>query len=490
MASSLNDPTTPPASRTSGVPSDQWAKRILLAASTVTVLFLLGAAVRENLLSPWRYFQRKYRNQLVAAEDERLRKAGASFAVEIRQVDLPHLGTTDRCVSCHVAIDNPLMADNAQPLRVHSGDYLKHHPVERYGCTICHQGQGAAMNFHEAKATDVYWDFPLLPAHLTQASCGICHAADSPLMARHAPKLTLGRQLFVDRGCQSCHKVGGVGGQLGPALDGEGRKIKHQLPMGHVKGEHTLANWLEQHFDNPQAIVPNSQMRPPRLTRAENEALTVYMLSLQNRDLPQTYVPGDRITARDRELHHKVTDPALLFNQFCVNCHGDGTFGSWDRFFNRFTPAVRGPGLRALADREYLKTAIEKGRPGTPMSGWSKNAGGLTDQQISKLADFLLAGDDRPPQALKPAPKPGTGDAGRGGELFAQLCAGCHGGSRLAPSLGNPVFLRQASDAFLARTISNGRTDTAMPTFQGEGSIGLTDAEVHDLVAYIRSLSR
>lgn len=490
MASSLTDPTTPPATPPSGVPSDRWAKRVLLAASAVTVLFLVGAAVRENVLSSWRYFQRKYRSELAASDDERLQKAAGSFAVEIRQVDLPQLGTTDRCVSCHVAIDNPLMADNQQPLRVHSGDLLKHHPVERYGCTICHQGQGAAMNFEEAKASDVYWDFPLLPAQLTQASCGICHAADSPLMAKHAPKLALGRQLFVERGCQSCHKIGGVGGQLGPVLDGEGRKIKHQLPMGHVKGDHTLANWLGQHFDSPQTIVPGSQMRPPRLTRAENEALTIYMISLQNRDLPQTYVGGDRITARDRELHHKETNPAVLYNQFCVNCHGDGTFSTWDRFFNRFAPAVRGPGLRALADRAYVKGAIEKGRPGTAMPAWSKAAGGLTDAQIDKLVDYLLAGDDRPPQKLVAAPKPATGDANRGNELFTQLCNGCHGLPRLAPSLGNPAFQRQASDDFIARTIANGRSDTAMPTFQGAGSMGLTDAEVRDLVAYIRSLSR
>src|SRR5262249_42579404 len=161
-----------------------------------------------------------------------------------------------------------------------------------------------------AKATDVHWDYPLLPARLTAASCGACHAPDSPLMAKHAPSLAEGRRLFLDRGCQSCHKLRGVGGQLGPALHGIGSKIKHQLPMAHVEGQHTLANWRAQHFDRPQVVVPGSQMRPPRLTPGENQALTTYMLSLRKTGHPQEYVPADRIAALDREIHHKEADPA------------------------------------------------------------------------------------------------------------------------------------------------------------------------------------
>ena len=483
MAGTLSE-RTPPA-----VP-DRAVKVILLASSALTLTFLVAAMVRENFLSPWRFHQRNYQKALLASPDERQRKLGESFAVEVRQIDLPQLGTTDRCVSCHAGIDNPAMASAAQPLRAHSGDVLAHHPVDKYGCTVCHRGQGAATNFREAKASDVYWDYPLLPARLTQASCGTCHAADSPLMEKHAPALALGRKLFVERGCQSCHKLDGVGGQLGPALDGEGQKIKHQLPMGHVHGEQTLPNWLEQHFDNPQALVPGSQMRPPRLTPAENEALTVYTLSLGRRDLPQNYVPADRIASRDRELHQKETNPAALFRQFCANCHGDGTYGTWDPFFKRFAPAVRGPGLRGVADRDYLRTAIAQGRPGTPMPAWGKSAGGLTDAQVEKLVDYLAAGDGRPAQKVRSLANPGGGNAARGAELFTQTCAGCHGANRLAPSLGNPTFQKTASAEFIARTIINGRADTPMPAFQREGAAGLTDEEVRDLVAHVRSLGK
>jgi mono/diheme cytochrome c family protein len=470
--------------------SDRGVQIVLLAGSALTLAFLVAAMVRENFLTPWRAHQRQYRAALLASGDERQRKLGEAFAVEVRQIDLPQLGTTDRCVSCHVAIDNPARAGAAEPLRAHPGKLLEQHPLGKYGCTVCHRGQGAATNFREAKASDVFWDYPLLPARLTQASCGTCHAADSPLMAEHAPALALGRRLFEERGCQSCHKLDGVGGQLGPALDGEGEKIRHQLPMAHVRGAHTLPNWLEQHFANPQALVVGSQMRPPRLTPAETEAVTIYMLSLSKRDLPRTYVPGDRIAALDRDLHHKETDGAVLFRRFCSNCHADGTYGTWDPFFRRFAPAVRGPGLRAVANPEYLRTAIEQGRPGTQMPAWGKNAGGLTDAQVASLVEYLAAGDGRPAQAVRPFPKPNGGDPARGADLFAQTCAGCHGANRLAPTLSNPSFQKTVGADFIARTIKNGRADAAMPAFQRPGADGLTDDEVRDLVAYVRSLGQ
>jgi mono/diheme cytochrome c family protein len=124
------------------------------------------------------------------------------------------------------------------------------------------------------------------------------------------------------------------------------------------------------------------------------------------------------------------------------------------------------------------------------MPAWNKNAGGLTPEQVSVLIEYLAAGDKRPPQKLQPVPEPlAGGNVQRGAELFTQQCAACHrGANRVAPALENPVFQKTASDRFIAATICNGRKDTAMPAFQRPGTACLTNDEIRDLLAHVRSL--
>jgi mono/diheme cytochrome c family protein len=121
------------------------------------------------------------------------------------------------------------------PHRVHSGNVLKSHPPDRFGCTVCHQGQGPATNFFDAKAEEAFWDYPLLPRELTQATCVTCH--DPEYLARHSPdqvsRLLEGMRLFEEKSCGSCHKIGGRGGTLGRPLDNEGLRTKH-APSHHV----------------------------------------------------------------------------------------------------------------------------------------------------------------------------------------------------------------------------------------------------------------
>jgi mono/diheme cytochrome c family protein len=477
----------------SAQPPNRVVSWVLLVASSISLALLVFAMVQENFLSQWRGIQRRYVSMLEDSSDPKQQELARDFPIELRQVDLPQLHTVDRCVACHVGLDNPAMAAAAQPFRTHSGRTLDQHPIAEYGCTSCHRGQGAATNLREAKAVGVHWDYPMLPANLTQSSCATCHGADSELMKEHAPKLAHGRELFVDRGCQSCHKLDGRGGQLGPALDGIGRKTIHVLPMGNVVGQPTLASWLSEHFDDPQRIVAGSQMPPLRLAAEENEALTIYMLSLQGRALPEDYIARDKIAEWHRTRNVRETDGATLYAQNCKTCHGEGTHGRWYAFFDRFTPAIRGPGLRAIADEAYLRGAIANGRPGTLMPGWDMAGGGLSDAQVDALVGYLMAGDGRPAQPLRAAPdNPSAGQPGRGAQLFVQQCSGCHGEAgqgRLGPALANPVFLAHATDAFLATTLVNGRVDTAMPAFQRADKTGLSDQEVRDLVAFIRSFA-
>ncbi|MBA3394425.1 MAG: c-type cytochrome [Deltaproteobacteria bacterium] len=98
-----------------------------------------------------------------------------------------------------------------------------------------------------------------------------------------------------------------------------------------------------------------------------------------------------------------------------------------------------------------------------------------------KLADAGVAvvdpiGDPKSPQAI-----------------YARLCAPCHAAdgkgyaADFAPSLVNPTFLESATDEFLRRSIIWGRPGTSMGAYGKALGGPLEDAEVDQLVAWIRA---
>jgi len=461
---------------------------LLMTSSVVTIVFLVGAAVHENYLAQWRTIQRDYRDILRSkATDDRGRELLTKFHLEMKQVSIPALNTVDRCVTCHNGIDDPRMIDVAQPHRVHPGHILDKHPVDRFGCTVCHHGQGAAMTFREAKADDVFWDYPLLPPDMTESTCVNCHDAGK-LPAEQIPLLTVGAKLYQQKSCGSCHKLNGRGGTLGPALDNEGAKTKHQLIMTNLKPPHTTWDWQMAHFRDPGGVIDGSLMRNPTVTDREGRALTVYMLSQWKRDVPESYLAPDKIEQKYRNLHPTPLTGEQVYQQYCSACHGAGTYSRWDKKFNRFIPAIRGATLISTASREYLQANITQGRPGTQMPAWGPHAGGLLPEEIVAVLDYLRSGSTTASSMSMPI---GHGDANNGLTLFLRNCAGCHGMSGrggIAPEIGNPVFQRAATDEFIVRTIRNGRAGTAMPAFQRAEAPALTDQEIADVLAFVRTL--
>lgn len=468
---------------------------LLLGTSLLTIGYLVAAAVRENFLAEWYGLQKQYRTLLeLKATDERGRAIARDFRVELKQASIPQLKAVDRCVSCHNGIDDPRMTDVPVPHAVHPGEILKHHPVDRFGCTVCHQGQGPATTFEDAKAVDAYWDYPLLDRNLTQSSCLACHDADK-LPPQQVALVLEGKKLYQEKSCGSCHKLSGRGGILGPALDNEGAKTKHQLILTNLAPPHSTWNWQEAHFRDPAGIVAGSQMKNPALSEPQVLALTVYMLAQRQRDVPESYLAPDKLEEKVQRLHPQPLTGEQVYHQYCMACHGEGTYGRWDKTFRRFIPAVRGVSLQASADREYLKTQIANGRPGTQMPAWGKQAGGLLPAEIDALLDYIqppkpihLAGTE-----LHVAIVPPRGDPKRGSVIFVSYCSGCHGiagHGGIAPEIANPVFQRAASDEFIVTTIRNGRRGTAMPSFQPQiaGARMLSDADLGDLLAFIRVL--
>src|SRR5262245_27164649 len=81
-----------------------------------------------------------------------------------------------------------------------------------------------------------------------------------------------------------------------------------------------------------------------------------------------------------------------------------------------------------------------------------------------------------------------TPDQARGKRLFEGQCARCHGiqgGGGTGANLRRPKLRHAADDKSLFNLIRNGIPGAGMP-----GTFAMTDNEVRDVVAYVRSLGR
>jgi cytochrome c oxidase cbb3-type subunit 3 len=212
------------------------------------------------------------------------------------------------------------------------------------------------------------------------------------------------------------------------------------------------------------------------------------MLSQWKRDVPESYLAPDKIEQKYRALHPTPLTGKQVYQQYCTACHGNGTYTRWDKKFGRFMPAIRGVSLTATATSDYLRTNIENGRPGTQMPAWGPHAGGLMPEEIVAVIDYLRKGATSTP-AVPPLVL--HGDDARGLSLYLRNCEGCHGMSGrggIAPEIGNPVFQSAASDDLILRTIRFGRVGTPMPAFQRAGGAVVSDQDLADILAYLRSL--
>jgi mono/diheme cytochrome c family protein len=228
-----------------GVSSDRlW---FWFAISSAAFLGVLAISPAKDYLREYRTHQERYRGLLLetAGSAAEVRKA-RSVAVAIRQIWLPAFeGRVDRCVTCHLGVENPRMAQAPQPFRSHPATPHAPEHFQRFGCVACHRGQGRATSLAEAHGDAPDWESPLLPRELTEASCGRCHLGDT---VPEASLLSEGRALVRRAGCFGCHKVNGTDDWSSDAPDLNGLSLK------------TGPEWLRAWLRAPRDLQPNTLM--------------------------------------------------------------------------------------------------------------------------------------------------------------------------------------------------------------------------------------
>lgn len=293
---------------------------------------------------------------------------------------VPALGVVDRCEGCH------------DPAR-HPGKLVESHPIERFGCSPCHGGQGLATTATAAHNAAVDWERPLFTTLEREANCGSCHLGTT---VPEAPTLTAGRRALAEHGCAGCHEVPGLDQpEVAPDLDGLAKKVKPA--------------WVRAWLSDPMAIDPTHRMPRFDLKPPQIEALTAYVLSLPGPDLG----PPAPLGNPDR-------GKIAVATRRCATCHRiegrGGTFGpSLDVAAAKIEPAWM---FAHLTDTHRL-------RPSSRMPGFKIPAAEAADIVAYAAEQWVPDTDQTPWKKFEGDVHPELAETGK--KLFVALgCRGCH----------------------------------------------------------------
>lgn len=373
---------------------------IWFAVSSVVFLGVLAVSPVKDYFRRYRSYQGTYRRMMLdkASSARELRQA-ANLSAGIRQIWIPGFdNTVDRCTTCHMGLENERMEGAVQPFRPHP--ITVHTPADfsRFGCVICHRGQGRATTVAEAHGDVPDWDSPLLPVTYTEASCGRCHL-DEEVPA--AATLSAGRSLMARAGCYGCHKVPGQETWASQAPDLNGLAVK------------TSPEWLKAWLKSPAALRPGTLMPDFKLRDEEIDALVAFLWTVPPADQAapvsqEALPPGDGSRGR------------ILFGQSrCVSCHTIEGRG------NGSAPELSGIG--SAVTREWLVAFLgdpHSFQPTTRMPRYS-----FTRQDLLDLSQYMIEElTDPSAPATRSSLRPARKTVDEGERLFRKYgCGGCHG---------------------------------------------------------------
>lgn len=318
----------------------------------------------------------------------------------------------DRCITCHLGIDQKTMENAPVPFKSHPRLDLflasnSPHPMEKFGCTACHGGSGHSVTFttaahtprDEAQAKEwkkkyhwkemKHWADKMLPANHVEASCVKCHQGANEVP--QAPKLNEGRQLAETYGCYGCHKVQGFDRwKAGPGLTHVQSKLEQ--------------DWIVRWLHNPKEFRPSTKM--PRVFHLSN---TSDPASAQKNDAAIAGIAAylmknsDPVTLTPPPVKGDAkTGEKLIQTLGCAGCHTVAGQAA-----NQHGPELSGLGSKVKPEWLYSWLKNPKAyHPETRMPSLR-----LTDEEAANISAYLLSFRNEKFESIQlPLVKPETVD--------------------------------------------------------------------------------
>jgi cytochrome c551/c552 len=359
-------------------------------------------------------------------------------------------GLVDRCQSCHLGTD-PLIVpvtmtvtkgdlglgkSNDAPYASHPDpEMLKYHPLEKFGCSPCHGGNGRALDSVEkAHGRYEHWLWPLNYRENFEAGCQQCHASD--MVTEHAPVLNHAKALYREKGCIGCHRFQGFDNQ------------DEQL----VSARQMIAQLENQKQDDRLQIA---ELNKKGDTATDNDAANRYYGQATNLTVTIASMDAqiEQLDQRSHNLLQEIKKVGPDLKEVRMKIHKEW-IPYWLKHTHEFRPTTKMPQFR------------------------------LQDDEIQAIAAYVWQSAITGPELPKQTP----GNAAHGKELFEQRgCEACHSIGE-GPNMVGGDFAANLSRVgekdnydYLVRWILNPRVRTRPYSPSEKKDLGPEDYAKHNL---------
>jgi cytochrome c2 len=306
-----------------------------------------GAVLIITALVFWNYYTPEWKGYQGEFQELVAKKFGADKVQQVpqglQQIWVEDLNRADRCVTCHQGMEWKGLDNVAHPFKSHPQEILKKHPLNQYGCTVCHGGQGFATDTESAHGFVEHWEEPLMGKQVSdlylikdrrammQINCNTCHRYDRE--TKGADYINQAKQLISEKNCRACHTINDRGGTIGPDLTYVGDKSPDQYDYSRLLGVKTAFSWHVAHLQNPKALVPETVMPNFGFNSRDAQALGLLVMSWRRNTVPARYLPGvkftEQQTAEEAEKEKRMLEGegAFFVKKGCFVCHSVSTLG-------------------------------------------------------------------------------------------------------------------------------------------------------------------
>lgn len=326
-------------------------------------------------------------------------------------------------------------------------------------------------------------------------------------MSSEEKLLYLGKKSISHQGCYTCHTIKGFedAKPIGAELSNEGRKDIHQFDFGFVKIPHTRQSFISQKIKNPRIYDEGKikgyyeKLRMPQFhfTEQENEALTTFILSLSEEQMPLEV--QKRLSSKELEIEKG----RLLVSK--VNCNGCHTLDGKNGTIRDITedpgqnpPVLDGEG--AKVQEKWLHDFLKSPTPIRPWINYRMPTFGFSSEELTTLNKYFnnLSNEEISYSGII-LPETTAEKLEAGHKLFDTFqCAKCHQVTQESAAMGSSFLapdLAMAKDRLKPEWVSKWILDpqalqegTMMPGFFPDGQTPMEEVLGGDAHAQIDAI--